>query len=245
MSVANGIGTSPVQETRKNELRIICVLGRSGAGKDSKVEKAMKLLGDRYEVLVMSNLLVEAQKKDPEFKAYAEKLMAQGDLLPDEDVMRVLFEALAKYEGTDKIILLNGFPRTELQAVELMKRQTSNHYKVETALLVELDEEIIIERLADRRVCPNRCPSSPYTVSDYHPPKVPGICDDCGAELVQRADDKPETIRKRIREYDANEGLIVSALTGTGEVSLLKVNNADGKACQARFNAILAEIAGN
>lgn len=244
MSVTIGTGTSPVQDTREDELRIICVLGRGGAGKDSKVEKAMRLLREHYEVLVMSNLLVEAQEKDPEFKAYAEKLMAQGELLPDEDVMRVLYEALAKYDGTGKIIILNGFPRTEHQAVELMKRQASNHYVVEAVLLVELDEEIIIERLADRRVCPNRCPSSPYTVSDYHPSKVFGICDDCGAKLVQRDDDKPETILKRIRRYDANEGLIVSALTKTGKVSLFRVNNADGQACQERFNAILTEIAG-
>lgn len=242
MSDIMRVGTLPTQEARTDELRLICLLGRNGAGKDSKVEKAMKTYGEYFEVMTMSNLLVEAQKNDPVFKAEAEKIMAEGGLISDEKVMKVLFEALEAKRGSGKVLILNGYPRTEIQAVKLLEWAEANNAVVERSIYVTLDIEIIVKRLADRRVCPNRCKSSPYTLSDYHPPKISGICDDCGAALIQRKDDKPETVLKRICEYDTNEPGIYHQWVDAG-VKVSVVNNEDGKTAQARFNAILAEIA--
>lgn len=244
MSVATRTGTSPVHEARTDKLRLVCLLGPNGAGKDSKVAKAMEVMGDAYLVLTMSTLLVEAQKKDPELKALAEKLMVEGRFVPDDVVIKVLFEALEKLEGTDKTIILNGFPRTEAQATYLVEGAEEGRYTIERVIVVSLDEQTVLERLTDRRVCPNRCPSSPYTVSDYHPPKVDGICDDCGAQLIQREDDKPEVIKRRYHEYQDNEPAIMDVMALRGNVSISSVNNKDGKKAQQRFNAILAEIAG-
>ena len=243
MSDTNRVGELLTQNEQAEPLKLVCLLGRNGAGKDSRVAKAMESLGDHFAVMTMSNLISEKQKRDPEFKAYAENLMSKGYLLPDDVVSSILFTALEQARENGKVVILNGYPRTEAQALELLQWASTGSYSVERAIVVQLDESISVKRLSDRRVCPNRCASSPYTVSDYHPPKLPGICDDCGAELIQRPDDQPEIIRRRIREYDESEAAILETLAGLGKVTISRVGNFDAKVSQSEFNAILAEIA--
>lgn len=243
MSDTNRVSELLTQNERTDSLKIVCLLGRNGAGKDSRVAKAMETLGDHFTLMTMSNLISEKQKRNPEFNAYAENLMNKGYLLPDDVVSSILFTALEQAREAGKVVILNGYPRTESQAWELLQWASTGCYSVERAIVVQLDESIIVKRLSDRRVCPNRCASSPYTVSDYHPPKIPGICDDCGAPLIQRPDDQPEIIKRRIREYDESEAAILETLAGLGNVTISRVDSCDAKVSQREFNAILAEVA--
>jgi adenylate kinase len=183
-----------------SELNLI-LIGPPGAGKGTQAERLQQDFGLPY--LATGDMMRAAKEEESdlgrEVKGYVEK----GDLVPDNIVCKVLMARLDD-EGEDGFIL-DGFPRTHGQADVLDDALKRRSRRITAALLIEVSDEVIVERLAGRRVCAK---GHPYHV-EHNPPKNEGVCDIDGTKLIQRDDDKPETIRNRLTVYhDQTEPLV-------------------------------------
>ena len=177
-------------------MRLI-LLGPPGAGKGTQAA----VLSKRYNIPHIStgDMLREAVNAGSELNARAKAFMDKGELVPDDVVIGIVIDAL-KSERTRSGFILDGFPRTLAQAVDLDKRLASDRIKMDVVLYFETSPEVAIERLSGRRVC--RSCGYNYHVKNI-PPKKIGVCDKCGDELFQRPDDKEETVRRRLKVYEA------------------------------------------
>lgn len=154
----------------------------------------------------------------------AQEYMDAGDLVPDELIVAMVKDALASLpEG--KGVVFDGFPRTVPQAEALDGVLEELGRKIDRVVVLEADDEILVKRIAGRRSCPD-C-GAVYNVY-FNPPGEEGKCDKCGAELVHRPDDNPETVQNRldvykaqteplIRFYEGREG-VVAKIPGEGDV---------------------------
>jgi adenylate kinase len=175
-----------------SELNLI-LIGPPGAGKGTQAERLQEDFDLPY--LATGDMMRSALKEDSdlgrEVKGYVEK----GDLVPDAIVCKVLMARLDD-EGDDGFIL-DGFPRNLAQADVLEDALSRRNRRLTAALVIEVDDEVLVERLAGRRVCQQ---GHPYHV-EFNPPKEEGVCDIDGTELIHRKDDKPETVRHRLSVY--------------------------------------------
>jgi len=166
------------------------IFGAPGSGKGTYASRLQSKLG--VEVIAMGDIFREILKeKTPlgrKVKGYVEK----GLLVPDDIVIKVLKQRLAKVTK-EKGFILDGYPRTIEQAEAL-----ENIVKIDVILLQMVPDWIIIERLSSRRICRN-C-GEVYNIR-YLKPKVDGVCDKCGGPLYQRSDDTPDVIQRRIQVY--------------------------------------------
>ena len=173
-------------------MEIVILLGAPGSGKGTI---ASRLAGEDPAVRHVSSgdllrgAIAAGTPAGVEAKAYMDK----GQLVPDALVVAMIGDVIAS-EKTAETMLLDGFPRNVAQA-EALERSGA---KVRSAVLVDVPDEIIADRIAGRRTCP-KCKAG-YHVKAL-PPKVEGICDKCGAALTVRKDDNPETVRVRLVVY--------------------------------------------
>jgi adenylate kinase len=169
---------------------VLILLGAPGSGKGTQASK----IGAKYGVPVIStgDILRAAIKEQTEIGMKAKSYVDAGKLVPDEIVAEALRQRLTGDDCAGGYIL-DGFPRTIPQAELLEELKISP----EIALSIEVPDSDIEERMAGRRVC--ACGAVYHLL--YKPAKADGICDDCDAELIQRADDAPETVRERLRIY--------------------------------------------
>lgn len=174
------------------------LFGPPGAGKGTQAKTISKVYGVIH--LSTGDMLREA-KEDPMFAPY----MSAGKLVPDNVIVEMVIKRLKKPDCSEGF-LLDGFPRTLSQAQELDKFLTHENRKVSAVFCILTENEEIVKRLSGRRVCP-ACGGS-FNV-DSMPPKKEGICDLCGANLVQRKDDNPETIRERLSVYDKQTKVLI------------------------------------
>jgi adenylate kinase len=123
--------------------------------------------------------------------------MDKGDLVPDELICRVIMERIDSPEAADGF-LLDGFPRTKGQAKVLEDALEERDRALTAALLIDVEDDTVVKRLSGRRVCTKK--GHNYHV-DFDPPKREGVCDQDGSKLVQRDDDKPETVKHRLDVY--------------------------------------------
>ena len=171
----------------------LVLLGMPGTGKGTQA----KILKEKYGIPHISTgeLFREAIAKKTVLGVKVAGFLREGKLVPDEIVNEVVLERL-KESDCRAGFLLDGYPRTVEQAEALDKALSSGGKKVKV-LSVELEEDEVLRRLSGRRIC-ERC-GREYNVF-YIRPKVPGICDACGGKLIQRDDDRDETIRKRLED---------------------------------------------
>ena len=173
-------------------MEIVILLGAPGSGKGTI---ASRLAGEDPAVRHVSSgdllrgAIAAGTPAGVEAKAYMDK----GQLVPDALVVAMIGDVIAS-EKTAETMLLDGFPRNVAQA-EALERSGA---KVRSAVLVDVPDEIIADRIAGRRTCP-KCKAG-YHVKAL-PPKVEGICDKCGAALTVRKDDNPETVKDRLVVY--------------------------------------------
>ena len=173
-------------------MEIVILLGAPGSGKGTI---ASRLAGEDPSVRHVSSgdLLRGAIAAGTPAGVEAKAYMDNGQLVPDALVVAMIGDVIAA-EKTAETMLLDGFPRNVAQA-EALERSGA---KVRSAVLVDVPDEIIADRIAGRRTCP-KCKAG-YHVKAL-PPKVEGICDKCGAALTVRKDDNPETVKDRLVVY--------------------------------------------
>ena len=175
-----------------SELNLI-LIGPPGAGTGTQAERLQLDFALPY--LATGDMMREAKEADTDLGRTVKEYVESGRLVPDDIVCNVLMERLDA-EGDDGFIL-DGFPRTTGQADVLEDALEGRGRRLTAALLIEVPDDTIVERLAGRRVCKR---GHPYHV-DYNPPKHEGVCDIDGTKLYQRDDDRPETIRRRLDVY--------------------------------------------
>jgi adenylate kinase len=177
-----------------SELNLV-LLGPPGAGKGTQAERLVTDFDLPY--YATGNILRAAIEEESELGREAKEYVDRGDLVPDELICRVIEERLDSGEADDGF-LLDGFPRTTGQA-EMLERALDERGRSLTAvLLIEVSDDEVVRRLSGRRTCVKS--GHVYHV-EFDPPKNEGICDQDGSRLIQRDDDKPETIRNRLAVY--------------------------------------------
>ena len=175
-------------------MRLI-LLGPPGAGKGTQA----KMLKEQFGVPQIStgDILRQAVKDNTELGIQAKSFMDVGKLVPDEVVIGLIKERI-KQDDCEAGFILDGFPRTILQAEKLSETLTEMGLAIDTVVNLEVNAEEVISRLAGRSTCPD-CGGMFHEES--RPPKVSGVCDGCGGILAQREDDNAETILKRLDVY--------------------------------------------
>lgn len=169
----------------------LILLGAPGAGKGTQAEKIVEKYG--IPAISTGNIIRAAIKDGTEMGLKAKSFTESGQLVPDEIVIGIIKERLQEKDCENGFIL-DGFPRTipQAQALEDMG------VVIDKVLDIEVPDEKITARMSGRRVC-SKCANSYHML--YKKPKVEGVCDACGGELVQRKDDAPETVQARLKEY--------------------------------------------
>jgi adenylate kinase len=170
----------------------LILMGLPGAGKGTQAEKIV----EKYDIPHIStgDMFRLAIKEGTALGKEAKSYMDKGELVPDEVTIGIVRERLSKPD-CQKGFLLDGFPRTIAQAEALENLLSDMEASLDYVLHIDVPKEQLIERLTGRRICPT-CGAT-YHVA-FNPPKVDGKCDHDGSELIQREDDQPETVRKRI-----------------------------------------------
>lgn len=168
------------------------IFGPPGAGKGTYASR----LGSKLKIAKIStgDVFREEIKRDTGLAMKVADYLNKGELVPDGIVVEVLKERIIRPESK-KGFILDGYPRTLRQAKALDKMA-----KIDAIIRLMVPEWVIIERLSNRRIC--RICGAVYNLK-YLKPKKAGVCDECGGELYQREDDKPEVIKERLRVYEA------------------------------------------
>lgn len=174
----------------------IIMLGAPGAGKGTQA----KMISEKYKIPHIStgDIFRANIKMGTELGTKAKSFMDQGLLVPDELVVDLVVDRLQQ-EDCRRGYILDGFPRTIPQAESLETALKNLDEKIDFALNIEVPDENIIKRMAGRRAC-DACGAT-YHVENI-PPKMEGICDLCGGNLILRDDDRPETVKKRLDVYN-------------------------------------------
>ena len=173
----------------------IIMLGAPGAGKGTQA----KQIADKYQIPHIStgDIFRANIKNGTELGKKAKQYMDQGALVPDELTCDLVMDRIQQDDCKNGFVL-DGFPRTIPQAEALDAALGKINEKMDYAIDVDVPDENIVNRMSGRRACLN-CGATYHLVSI--PPKVEGICDRCGSEIVLREDDKPETVQKRLKVY--------------------------------------------
>jgi adenylate kinase len=175
----------------------IIIIGSQGSGKGTQAD----LLESEFGLVKLStgDLFRRAIEAGSELGIQVEQWLNSGSLVPDEITLGLVESELARLDAPGaKGIVFDGFPRTKRQAESLDQLLDRRGETIQSVIELSVPEDVVIKRLAGRRVCRN-CGAT-YHV-DSRPPAFEGVCDKCGGELYQRDDDKPDAIRKRLGNY--------------------------------------------
>ncbi len=190
----------------------LILLGAPGAGKGTQAEVICEKLS--IPAISTGNIIREAIANGTEVGLEAKSYIEAGGLVPDEVVIGIIKERLAKDDCKNGFIL-DGFPRTIPQAEALDKLGV----EIDCVLEIDVPDEDVIRRLSGRRVC-GKCGASYHL--EYKQPKTDGVCDLCGADLVMRKDDNPETIKERLKVYHDQTEPLKGYYDNCGKLKVVK-----------------------
>lgn len=191
----------------------IILLGAPGSGKGTQAPGLM----ERFGLISIStgDIFRKELKEGSELGLKAKGFMDKGELVPDSLVIEIVLNRLGQNDVKDGFIL-DGFPRTNEQAERLDEYLESNGRKIDVALCLDIDPEVVVKRLAGRRVC--RGCGATYNI-DNIPSKREGICDSCNGELYQRDDDKEATVRNRLDVYEKQTASLLKYYADKGVIA--------------------------
>ena len=190
----------------------LILLGAPGAGKGTQAEVICEKLS--ITAISTGNIIREALKNGTEMGLKAKSYMDEGKLVPDDVVIGIIKERLSQDDCQNGFIL-DGFPRTIPQAEALDQMGIV----IDRVISIEVPDDKIATRMAGRRVCP-KCGASYHT--EYKKPAKEGVCNACGAELVQRKDDAPETVLERLRVYHEQTEPLKGYYENAGKLRLVE-----------------------
>ena len=192
----------------------LILLGAPGAGKGTQAEMLKKSL--RIPSISTGNMLREAMANGSDLGLKVKSCMDEGRLVPDELVLSIVAERVRQPDCENGYIL-DGVPRTLVQAQELDRLGV----RIDHVVSLEIDDNVIVERMSGRRVCP-KCGAS-YHVS-ANPPKQEGICDSCESALTIRKDDAPETVLNRLKIYHETTEVLKDYYEKQGKLCVIEGN---------------------
>mgnify|MGYP000027826825 CR=1 FL=1 len=182
--------------TTNTRARHIILIGAPGAGKGTQATVLSGMLGIPH--VSSGDLFRDNLKRETPLGLQAKSYMEKGELVPDDVTVAMVRDRLSQADCNDRGAILDGFPRTVEQARALDEVLAQDGKKIDTVIYFQVSEAALVERLTGRRICRN-CQAVYHTL--FNPPKVEGVCDVCGGELYQRADDQPETVKNRLQVY--------------------------------------------
>ena len=209
------------------------LLGPPGAGKGTQAVRIVEKYGIPH--ISTGDIFRDNIKRQTELGKKAQEYMNKGELVPDDLVIEIATDRLLR-DDCKKGFLLDGFPRTVYQAEKLDEFMHAHDGKIDHVINLEVEDDLLIFRLTGRRVC-KQCGASFHVVNI--PPKVEGICDRCGGELVQRADDTEETVKNRITVYKEQTMPLIDYYTKANNITTL-----DGGAPLDQCFAEIVEVLG-
>ena len=210
----------------------LILLGAPGAGKGTQAELLVKKLS--IPAISTGNMLREEIANGTELGKKAKQFMDEGALVPDELILGIIGDRVAQSDCA-KGFILDGVPRTLAQAEAL----EAKGIRIDHVVSIEVDDSVIEGRMTGRRVC-GKCGASYHVVAN--PPKVDGVCDSCGSELVIRKDDKPETVRKRLEVYHASTEVLKDFYAKLGRLRTVNGSQPIEKANEDILAAIGAKV---
>ena len=190
----------------------LILLGAPGAGKGTQAARIAAKL--KIPTISTGAILRDAMKNGTEIGRKAKAFMDSGRLVPDEVILGIVEERLAQSDCAGGYIL-DGMPRTIPQAQALEERNV----RVDFVVSIEVSDEVIEKRMTGRRVC-GSCGAGYHLTA--HPPKVAGICDVCGKELIVRSDDAPETVKNRLKIFHAETEALKGFYADLGRLRLVE-----------------------
>lgn len=191
------------------------LLGAPGAGKGTQAEVMVQKLELVH--LASGDLFRESMAKGTELGKQVKTYVERGLLVPDDITIRLIMERLNSLKGA-RGVLLDGFPRTIAQAQALDTELKRKGKEIDQAVYIQVSSGELVSRLSERWIC-RQC-QTPYNTSGA-PPRVAGKCDKCGGDLYQRADDKPETVKKRLEVYFAETTPLIEYYRNRGKLMLV------------------------
>lgn len=211
---------------------VIVLFGKPGAGKGTRLSEFLEGKENQYDILSVGNLLRKARKEQTELGKRASEYMDAGLLVPDDIINAVVIDGL---KNAEKPIFTDGFPRTIPQAKAMLEAG------VRPSMVIEfyVDDEIVVERSHNRIVCKS-C-GEPYTITGFKPPKVKGVCDKCGSDLIKRADDEEDVVRNRLEVY-RNETHPVLEVMADANIPIVTINNAHAETAKMQFAELMASL---
>jgi adenylate kinase len=200
---------------RAVSMRVV-LLGPPGSGKGT----CAKIIGELYGVPVITtgDMLRATVAQATPLGRTAKGYMDRGELVPDDLVNALVAERLAEPDAANGFIL-DGYPRSTKQAEALEKHLQKTGKRLDHVLHVQLEDEAIIDRLSKRRSCP-RCGAIYHL--ENKPPRTNSVCDTCATGLVQRDDDRPEVIRRRLEVYGEKTRPLLSFYEKRGEIKTIR-----------------------
>lgn len=181
----------------------VVLLGPPGAGKGTQAQAISQEL--KLAHISSGDIFRENLKKETELGKLAKGYMDRGELVPDDVTISMIEERLSRPDCAEGA-LLDGFPRTPAQAEALSVMLAKQGKQIDVVPLITVPAEVLVERLSGRWTCPT-CGYVYHSV--FNPPKQAGVCDADGATLYQREDDKPETVKNRIRVYESQTAPLI------------------------------------
>ena len=210
----------------------LILLGPPGAGKGTQAQRLQQQRG--LAQLSTGDMLRAAVAAGSETGQRAKAIMARGDLVPDEVVVRIIAERIGQPDCANGFIL-DGFPRTEAQAEALDRMLAERGTNLDAVIEMRVDEEALVDRLTGRYTCA-KCGAGYH--DEFQKPKVAGVCDRCGGtEFTRRKDDNAETVASRLVVYHKQTAPLIAYYRGRG---LLKT--VDGMADIDRVTGALSDI---
>lgn len=182
----------------------VILFGPPGAGKGTQAERLVSAFG--FEHLSSGDVLRAERKSGTTLGAKVASFMDAGALVPDEIIIEVILARVLKASAEKRSVLLDGFPRTLVQARKLDEALVKAGTKIDVVLSLVVPDALIVERITGRRISPS---GKVYHVK-YNPPQVPGVCDETGEKLVQRPDDTEAVVKQRLDAYHAQTEVLES-----------------------------------